>query len=114
MRWSKWVDAGARLAWLSSWPVDESLQNLSKPLSDGRSGFLILHLSIWHFGGCCLAPACHFQFDGVGIHSQVSSSGGGLPGRPEFERTPDACLILQQKFFVLPGFCSLPEFFGAY
>jgi hypothetical protein len=40
-----------------------------------------------------LARGCHSQFSPSDLHSQLSSSGGGLPGRSGFERIPDACFI---------------------
>jgi hypothetical protein len=40
----------------------------------------------WHFWGKVRAPKCHLQDSAMRVPSQVSSSGGGLPGRPRLER----------------------------
>jgi hypothetical protein len=75
------------------------------------SHFVMCKMHGWHFRGTGLARACHFQVDGVVVHSQLSSSGGGLPGRPE-SKDSDARFIFATRSFDsgagVPGVLTSP------
>jgi hypothetical protein len=46
-----------------------------------------------------MALTGYFQSRGMGLISQSSSSGGGLPGRPGLERVSGRSLFLRKNFW---------------
>jgi len=50
-----------------------------------------------------MAPTGYFQIRGMGLISQSSSSGGGLPGRPGLERVSGRSLFLGEFLGVALG-----------
>jgi hypothetical protein len=65
---------------------------------DSAKGKAFGGLAGWHFWGKGLARKCHLQNLALRLTSQVSSSGGGLPGRPGLERVSGRSLFLGWKF----------------
>ena len=48
---------------------------------------------VWHFGGVCSGTEELFSNHGYAGSFSLSSSGGGLPGRPVTRMSRDACLF---------------------
>ena len=66
--------------------VSAEIQGVRSGLCWDHQAFVMCDLRCWHFGGSKLAPACHFQDSQLSLTFPLSSSGGGLPGRPGFAR----------------------------
>src|SRR6266446_721335 len=64
----------------------------------------------WHFRGKVLARKCHLQNLALRLTSQVSSSGGGLPGRPGLERVSGRSLFWGKKLLPWLGNPFPPDF----